>query len=169
METKCRGCGRGFVPPHHLSRFCSPSCKLGRPLCVYHNMLNRCLNEDADGYESYGGRGILVCLRWQLDSDNFFADMGPRPPGHQLDRIDPEGHYCPENCRWASLETQHNNKRNTRLLTLNGETLSASQWGRRLGAANSSTIMARLRLGWSEAKALSTPIAPRLSRKEIAS
>lgn len=79
----------------------------------YHSwqrMKHRCFNENASGYESYGGRGIKVCERW-LSFQNFFADMGECPPGHTLDRINTNGDYEPGNCRWATKITQQRNRR----------------------------------------------------------
>lgn len=73
-------------------------------------MKARCLNPKNDRYYSYGGRGVGVCSRW-MDFNNFLADMGVRPDGHTLDRIDVEGDYEPSNCRWADAITQANNKR----------------------------------------------------------
>jgi len=82
----------------------------------YLAMLERCHRKNNSAYEQYGGRGIKVCERWMSGQDgagfqNFLADMGPRPEGTSLDRIDPQGHYEPTNCRWADAEIQANNKR----------------------------------------------------------
>jgi hypothetical protein len=73
------------------------------------SMKQRCLNTNAPKYPIYGGRGIMICERWMM-FENFLADMGERPEGMTLDRIDNEGHYEPSNCRWADIETQNNNK-----------------------------------------------------------
>lgn len=73
-------------------------------------MRQRCNNPKASGYSYYGGSGITVCERWD-DYQNFLSDMGERPEGLTLDREDPNGNYEPGNCRWATWETQNNNKR----------------------------------------------------------
>ena len=88
---------------------------------IWNSMLRRCFNPAFDGYPQYGGRGITVCERWQgLEKDggdgfaNFFADMGRRPsPKHSLDRREANGNYEKDNCRWATLQEQARNKRNS--------------------------------------------------------
>jgi len=74
-------------------------------------MLQRCYNPNANGYERWGGAGVVVCERWRNSFENFLEDMGPRPEKTSLDRIDPFGNYEPSNCRWADAYTQNRNIR----------------------------------------------------------
>lgn len=129
------------------------------------SMKARCSNPNVYSYERYGGRGITVCERW-LGKDgfkNFLADMGNRPsPEHTLDRIDSNGNYEPGNCRWATKIEQATNRRNTVMVTCNGETLSVEGWGRRNGI-QSGTIRRRISKGMALEDAVSLPVRGRLS------
>ena len=95
-------------------------------------MRARCNNPTDRVYRLYGGRGIKVCARWD-DYSVFMEDMGPRPAGHSIDRIDVNGDYCPENCRWADQKTQSQNTRKNVNVTVGDATYCASEWSRRLG------------------------------------
>jgi hypothetical protein len=77
---------------------------------TWHTMLRRCRDPNQQDYKNYGARGITVCERWN-DFAVFLADMGERPPGHTLDRIDNDREYSPANCRWATLSEQSKNQR----------------------------------------------------------
>lgn len=87
---------------------------------VWIAMRRRCTNPADVTYADYGGRGIIVCGRWLDSFENFFADMGEPPAGLSLDRIDNNGDYSPDNCRWSDDVAQHRNKRNSRVWTLYG-------------------------------------------------
>jgi hypothetical protein len=119
-------------------------------------MLERCRNPNNSHYSRYGGRGIRVCDRWQV-FDAFYADMGERPPGMSLNRIDNDGPYSPENCEWASAVTQGRNKTNNKLLTFQGKTQPLSAWAEELGMTYS-TLNTRLQRGWDDERVLATPI-----------
>jgi hypothetical protein len=115
-------------------------------------MRRRCNNKNFAQYPSYGGRGISVCARWD-DFENFLADMGYRPDGLTLERIDNDGDYAPDNCRWATHKEQCNNRRSSRLIEMDGETKTLAQWCEDLGVSYGLVSM-RIRLGWSEEDAL---------------
>ena len=119
------------------------------------SMRQRCDNPSNGVYGNYGGRGIKVCSRWMI-FENFLEDMGESPTGLQLDRIDNDGDYCKENCRWVTPEQNSRNKRDNRFLTLNGETKCVAEWAEEL-CINSQTLYVRLFRGWSAEKALTTP------------
>ena len=129
------------------------------------NMRSRCTNPNIPSFDKYGGRGIQICARWSR-FENFFEDMGPRPtPKHTIERIDNNGHYCPENCKWATMAEQDVNKRTNRFLAWDGKTLTVSQWACQLGMPET-TLRARIGyLGWSIEKALTLPRRPRMVRR----
>ena len=97
---------------------------------TYSSMKSRCLNPSDPKFRNYGARGIQVCNRWLESFSNFYADMGPRPVGYSLDRINVNGNYAPENCRWATASQQAQNKTTTINLTYCGETKCLTQWAR---------------------------------------
>jgi len=115
-------------------------------------------------FGNYSGRGISVCPRWQ-SFDNFLADMGPRPsPRHSLDRIDNSGNYEPNNCRWATLGQQNNNHRRNRVVVIDGEAKTLTEWRRLLGVKHQ-TVYWRMARGQSLEEALTTPVR-RLGRRK---
>lgn len=119
-------------------------------------MRKRCNNEKNSDYYLYGGRGIKVCSRWE-SFEIFYLDMGERPEGMTLDRIDSNKDYSPENCRWATNIEQARNKRNVRLVTFNGLTKSLHDFCDEL-KLNYHTINTRLvQQKWTVERALSTP------------
>lgn len=147
--------------------------KVGRPVgtfknqvrhnsLVYHRwtgMKQRCMNPKSHIWKYYGGRGIKVCERW-LGKDgfkNFYADMG-EPNGLRLDRINNDGNYEPGNCRWATTAEQAKNRRKT------GVAIDPNSLRQKAKAAGLPYLQVYFRIkrgGWSEEKALSTPIQPR--------
>ena len=106
-------------------------------------MKSRCLNRGNNRFSSYGARSITVCDRW-LVFENFLADMGERPEGRSLDRINNDGDYEIGNCRWATRQEQAANQRQTKRVVLNGEVLHQAEAARRAGVSPS-TIIAWLR------------------------
>ena len=119
-------------------------------------MRRRCYNPNDVGYSRYGGRGITVCLRWSY-FENFLEDMGERPEGLTLDRLDTDGPYCKDNCRWATKAEQSVNKSNCRQITFEGKTHCISEWARKVGVGFF-TLRSRLNRGWSVERALTTNV-----------
>lgn len=96
---------------------------------VWQDMLRRCYKKYRKDYDNYGGRGIQVCDRWRYSFINFINDMGYRPSEkHSIDRIDNDKHYCPENCRWVTQKEQTRNKRNNKLIEIDGVTKCLDDW-----------------------------------------
>ena len=125
---------------------------------AHKSMLRRCYDKKDRCFHLYGGRGIVVCARWQgaKGFPNFISDMGMKPSTRlSLDRIDNTGNYEPGNCRWATAREQARNRRSNHWLTLNGATMIVSDWAEHLGIGGT-TIHQRLRHGWSVEMALST-------------
>ena len=119
-------------------------------------MKRRCYNANYDDYHLYGGKGITVCQRWLDAFVNFFEDMGLKPfPEATIDRLNGDGNYEKDNCRWATKMEQSQNTSKTRMLTFNGETHCLREWARRLGITHR-TLSARLAKGWPHEKVFSS-------------
>lgn len=120
-------------------------------------MRSRCRHPGNHNYPRYGGRGIRVCDRWNASFEAFLKDMGPRPaPGYSLDRIDNDGNYEPGNCRWAPPKIQGRNRSDNRPLA-DAPSISAAAESNGL---TDSALRRRLERGWSEDRALKTPLRP---------
>lgn len=122
-------------------------------------MHTRCLNPNHEAFKRYNDAGITICPQWRGKGGFkvFYADMGPRPNGCTLDRIDNNKGYFPGNCRWASPKVQGNNRGDNRLYTFNGETKTLSEWANSLGIKYT-TLHERLRLGKTIKEALTMPL-----------
>ena len=119
---------------------------------IWEGVKKRCLNPTNAAYKDYGERGITICERWKRFL-NFLEDMGERPEGMTLERIDNNKGYYPENCKWATRKEQGNNKRNNILITARGKTQTISQWSDETGLSYY-TIYFRLRKGKTDEEAI---------------
>ncbi len=123
---------------------------------VWLAMHGRCYNKNNHKYKDYGGRGIIVVPEWH-DFTVFLSGIGPRPSSkHSIDRIDVNGPYSKENCRWATASEQARNRRNSILLTHDGETHSLPDWADIKGV-DYHVFAGRYKLGWTTEKILTTP------------
>ena len=112
------------------------------------HMIQRCNNPSNPRFQDYGGRGIRVCERWE-EFSNFIHDMGLRPStGHSIERINNDGNYEPNNCRWATRKQQGSNKRNNTNITCDGVTQTIAAWADQLGVSQQK-LRHRVKKGWS--------------------
>jgi hypothetical protein len=151
-DVKSCGClARECMPP----RLAKHGMSYYSGFKTWQGMMRRCNNPADKNFSLYGGRGIKVCDRW-LDPRNFAKDMGEKPGGCSLDRINPNGDYCSENCRWATPAEQGANKRSNRMIQHEGQVLHMSEWCRRLGV-KPSTVLNRINSGMDPSLALTMP------------
>lgn len=129
---------------------------------VWRDMKQRCNNPTETAYKNYGGRGIKVCEEWN-DFENFYNwainngyDDKAEGRSCTLDRIDVNGNYCPENCRWVDATVQANNRRSNRLIKAFDKEMTVAQWSKLTGI-NKDTLRKRLNSGWSAEDSLTTP------------
>ena len=189
-RTKCRSvlwkclcdCGQEIqVAAADLKRANTTSCGCyGRERCketftthglsthplysIWNTMMDRCFDKNSKNYANYGNRGITVCTDW-LSVVNFIKDMATLyKKGMQIDRIDNNGNYCPENCRWVTCKENQRNRRSNHILTYKGAAKTIIEWSEILGIG-STTLRGRLQKGWTVEQTLETPVRPmKLSR-----
>jgi len=125
---------------------------------TYRSMLHRCYYSKHASYPKYKSMGIVVCDRWlgKYGFDNFLKDMGERPDGKTLDRIDNNGNYEPSNCRWATIKEQANNKRSNTLYEINGVVRTISQWAE-ISGLNVNLLYYRNKIGVDVSDFLNPP------------
>lgn len=161
-------CGKSTVVPlNHLRDRHTVSCgckkkEIKHGMCdtktyeAWAGLIQRCTNPKSLRFYNYGGRGIKVCKEW-MSFEKFYKDMGEAPIGMTIDRINNNGNYCKENCRWTTNKEQSRNKRSNRLISMNGKTQLVISWAEELGI-NANTIRTRLYKGWNPIKALKEPL-----------
>lgn len=116
---------------------------------IWRGMKTRCLNDENPAYKNYGGRGISICSEWADDFPAFrdWALSHGYREDLSIDRIDVNGNYCPENCRWATSEQQANNMQNTIRIEIGGVTHSLAEWSK-ISGISYSALRERIKLGW---------------------
>lgn len=130
---------------------------------VWKSMRARCRNPKSASFSRYGGRGITVCEKWERSFIDFLGDMGRRPsPLHSLERKDNDGHYCKDNCHWATMTEQNRNRSINTFLILGNRSATLAEWSEITGLKRT-TISMRISKGMSVADALTTPLLRRRS------
>ena len=127
---------------------------------IWSYMRLRCYDEKSISYHRYGGRGITICDEWKNDVKAFYdwATANGYKDSLTIDRIDNDGNYCPENCRWATVKEQASNRRSNILVTHNGKTKTMKEWAHEVGIPYK-VVWARMqKLGWSAERALTEPV-----------
>lgn len=119
---------------------------------IWAHMRKRCTDKKHNRYWSYGGRGIVVCQRWE-SFENFLADMGECPAGRSIDRINNDGNYEPSNCRWATYKQQNRNRSTNRILVIDGVALTIAEWAEKAGIPYH-RVQLRANRGWTAKEAV---------------
>ena len=180
--VRCDCGNEKIVRGHDLSQGKTTTCGCSRiKSCVFYehglskdklhglwrNIKGRCYNPNNPSYKFYGGRGIKMCDEWTNDFVAFYdwAHANGYKEGLQIDRIDVDGDYCPENCRWVSKITQANNTRRNIYVTMNGTTKTIAEWCKELGI-NYHSVQTRTYKGWDPMLALTTPFDKTQSRRK---
>ena len=134
---------------------------------TWRDMHRRCYDQKNHEFHNYGGRGIVVCERWR-DPEALLSDMGPRPKGMTLDRINNDGPYAPDNCRWVTLREQSRNTRRSVIIHFNGRSLCLKDWAKELGIHYMSLHQRILRYGVEAAFAMGGNCRPDYKRRAMA-
>ena len=154
--TKSCGCGRGSLAHgHSRRRQISPEFR------SWLAMRGRCNKPKNNEYARYGGRGVTVCDRWQNSFESFIEDMGVKPtPKHSIERVDGNGNYDPENCRWVTPTAQARNRRSNVVVEWNGERKILIEWSEQVGIKYATLRRRIVELGWPINEAMTSPVTP---------
>lgn len=152
--SKSCGCLKAEVAAEQIKRLSiTHGASQSRTYKIWKGMRKRCNNPSCKQYKHYGGRGIKVCERWG-SFESFLADMGECPPHLSIDRIDVNGDYSPDNCRWATKKQQMNNTQVQVLLNYRGDVLTIAEWADKLGVPYHRLYQRIFKLKWPLNKAL---------------
>ena len=157
-DSQSCGCKTGeMISQYHTTHGETQNGKDSPEYSTWTDMKQRCLNPQSISYARYGGRGITIASEWKNDFPQFLRDMGRRPPGTTLERIDNNGHYSPSNCRWATPAEQARNTRRNIWLTHEGRRQCLKDWSIEVGIAYT-TLFNRIKRGWNIIDTLTKPI-----------
>lgn len=152
---ECQSCG--CLHKERMTQIFQTHGKSGSPIyAIWRSMMQRCYDKNSHAYSRYGGRGINVCNKWQT-FEGFYEDMGDKPKGKSLERLDNNGDYSPENVIWADIKQQNNNRRTNVFLEHNGKKQTMQQWCDELNL-RIGTVWARINRGWDVSRALTQEV-----------
>ena len=170
--AKSVGRSRDWVSVRLIAQGVKLRTKVGAPIqhgqsrstiyTVWTSMIARTETPTHPAWDRYGGRGIKMCDRWRNSFQAFIDDMGPRPRGYYIDRIDNDQGYGPGNCRWVTPTTSTRNRSNATMIEVDGVTLQLNDACEKYGVVSYGTAKARLRMGWKPDVSVKTP--PRRKR-----
>lgn len=147
-NQRCAGAWKSAAGVGHVTHGATRGGNLTGAYRSWLSMIQRCEYPKHLHFDNYGGRGIKICDRWRQSYENFLADMGPRPDGCSIDRIDSNGNYEPDNCKWANRQTQNRNRRDNVLITFQGRTQCLKDWAKELGIGYGTLTTRFFRLKW---------------------
>ena len=167
LYGKTMSCGCLYKETRRKHRAVKHGMARTRLYSEWNRMIQRCTNPRVDSYARYGGRGISVCQEWSEGFDSFYqwAILNNYTDDKTLDRIDYNGNYTPENCRWATFKQQANNKSSNKYITLNDTTKTLMEWCEDLNMPYQTVWRRLYRLGWSPEKALLTSVKRHSDKK----
>lgn len=145
----CRSCAQKLVKSKEF-------VEVKRERHIYLRMLERCERVSSKGYRYYGSRGIKVSEDWKKSFWKFFSDMGKCPIGYSIERVDNDGDYCKENCKWIPRRFQTRNRTTSHRITISGETKILTDWVKEYGITYR-TFYSRVLRGMSEQEAITAP------------
>lgn len=164
-KTKSCGCLRKELAKENVKKSLEKVITHGlanhRFYHTWHQMNKRCNNPKCNGFENYGGRGIIVCDEWKYDPVEFLTWCDSQesiPKGYTLDRINTDDNYRPENCRFVSMKEQERNRRNNRIIEYNGEKMCFTEFVEKYGLVSLHTARTRIRRGWNFREAALRPL-----------
>lgn len=156
-HTKSCGCLRADRCKMNFTKHGLESTRL---YDIWRDMRLRCYDKRNISYNRYGGRGITICDEWKNDVKSFYdwAMANGYKDSLTIDRIDNDGNYCPENCRWVTVKEQASNRRSNILVTHNGKTQTMKEWAHEVGIHYKAVWARMQKLGWSSERALTHPV-----------
>lgn len=134
---------------------------------IWAKMIDRCYKPSNPSYKYYGAKGIKVCKRWLNSFENFKSDIGERPKGTTLDRINSKLNYSPDNCKWSTIKEQNNNKSDTRIITFNNKTMNMSAWAKEIGTSPATLHYRIVKLKMKIEMALTIPVSRSNRKKDL--